>query len=125
MTIWLLASGINGVLRWLAAIFSAVIHYDLTENLIVAVSISLSSLAPGFFVFWFVLMVKTSSNTKERALFRCALRVGCILAIITALLARALLAGSFGKFSFEVASSIAIATITSIMLHYHCFKKIK
>ena len=75
-TIWILASLINGLLCGIFITLSSVMYFELIGNVLLVSICSLFFSAPGFFVFWLVLLFKISTHTTERALFRSALITG-------------------------------------------------
>src|SRR5664279_5519357 len=84
-TIWILTSLINGLLCGIFITLSSVMYFELIGNVLLVSICSLFFSAPGFFVFWLVLLFKISTHTTERALFRSALITGFILASISGL----------------------------------------
>ena len=85
-TIWVLASLINGLLCAISLSIIYNIYSELAAEIIGIALISLFFSAPGFFIFWLILVFKISTYTTERALFRSALITGFILASVTAFL---------------------------------------
>lgn len=123
-TIWLLSAFVNGLL---CGIFLAVTRHEPAEwpgNLIVILLISLFFSAPGFFIFWITMLVSFAKWVRERALFRIALCTGFILSLITATGCAGIFTSEFhNKYVFILL--INLSAITSIMLHFNHFKKIK
>jgi hypothetical protein len=123
-TIWILASFINAL--FYATWLSVIINYQsgLVVHTLIAFFVSLLFSAPGFFVFWIILLVKLSRGIYERALFRAALSTGFILATATALTCLELPARAFatGKYLFILFA--IISATSSIMIHFNHFKKI-
>ncbi len=123
-TIWLLSAFVNGLS---CGIFLAVTRHEPAEwpgNLIVIFLISLFFSAPGFFIFWITMLVSFAKWVRERALFRTALSTGFILALITAISSSGIFTDEFpNKYAFILL--ITLSAITSIMLHFNHFKKIK
>lgn len=124
-TMWLLACLINGLL---CGITLSIINNSYTEIVTGIIGIAFISLffsAPGFLIFWFILLLKIALNPKGAALFRSALIAGFILASVTAFLGAKMSLSEFFNYSSIPAVSILISAISSIMLHFKQFKKIK
>ena len=124
-TMWLLASSINGVL---CGISLSIIHQTFLEiawEIFGIFFISLFFAAPGFFAFWLVLILKFAGYTSERALFRSALIAGFIIASITALFGSKMVSSEFSGHSSIPAACIILSGMSSIMLHFRHFKKLK
>lgn len=124
-TIWLLACFINGLLCGIAL---SIVNNSYTEMMAAIIGIAFISLffaAPGFLIFWIILLLKILLGTKEAALFRSALIAGFIIASVTALLFPKMFSFEFDNYSSIPAASIILSAISSIMLHFKQFKKIK
>lgn len=124
-TIWLLASLINGLLCGITLSVVHNIYSEITADIIGIAFISLFFSAPGFLVFWFVLLIRILTDTKERALFRSALVTGFILASVTAFFCSKMFSSEFSNHFYIPAACIILSAISSIMLHFKHFKKIK
>lgn len=125
VTIWLLASLINGLLCSISISILYNVYDNIAADIFGIAFISLFFSAPGFFIFWIILLFEISTSTKERDLFRSALITGCILAVVTAYFGSKLFASEFSNHPTIPAASIIISAITSIMFHFKYFKKIK
>ncbi|HEY5408676.1 MAG TPA: hypothetical protein VIJ92_16390 [Ginsengibacter sp.] len=124
-TIWLLASLINALLCGIFITLSNGMYFEFIGNILLVFICSLFFSAPGFFVFWVVLLFKISTYTTERALFRSALITGFILASITGLFGSKFFSSKFDNDSIIVAACVILSAMSSIMLHFKHFKKIK
>ena len=124
-TIWILASFINGVLCGIFITLSNAMYSDLIGNILLVSFFSLFFSAPGFFVFWLVLLFKMSIDTTERALFRAALITGFILSSITGLFGSGIYSSVFDYHSIVIATCVILSAMSSIMSHFKHFKKIK
>lgn len=124
-TMWLLASLINGLL---CAIYLSMINHtylQVASDIIFIFFVSLFFSVPGFFTLWIILLILISKYIVERALFRAALRAGMILSAATALCAFKMLSSEFYYYPVVPALCINMSAITSILLHFKHFKKIK
>ncbi len=124
-TIWILASFINGLFCGIFITLSNVVYFELFGNIILVFICSLFFSAPGFFVFWLILLFKISTYTTERALFRSALITGFILASITGLFCSNIYSSVFDYHSIVIVACVIFSAVSSIMLHFKHFKKIK
>lgn len=124
-TIWLLASFINAILCGAALFFVSNTYDQLPGYVFLIVILSLFFSAPGFFIFWIVLLIKFSFHTTERVLFRSALTTGLVLSIVTAYPGSKMVASEFMGYALIPASCIVLSAMISIMLHFKYFKKIK
>ncbi len=124
-TIWILASIINGVLCGIFLTISNTKYFELIGNILLVCACSLFFSAPGFFVFWLVLLFKISTHTAERALFRSALITGLTLASITGLFCSNMYSSLFDYHSIVIVTCVIFSAMSSIMLHFKHFKKIK
>ncbi len=122
-TIWLLACLINGLLCGVYFSVCQDIYFGAAESILLAFILSLFFSTPGFFVFWIVLLLKISTYTTQRALFRSALITGFILALTTAIFCVKLISSEFDNYLL-IPASIVLSTLSSIMLHFRYFKKI-
>ena len=125
ITIWLLASLINGLLCGISLSIIYNNYNDITGEIIGIGFLSLLFSAPGFFIFWIVLILKISTHTVERALFRSALITGFILTSISGYVGAKMFSSEFDNYSAIPASCILLSAMTSIMFHFKYFKKIK
>lgn len=123
-TIWLLASLINGLLCGISLSVVHNIYSEITADIIGIAFISLFFSAPGFLVFWFILLVRILMDTKGRALFRSALVTGFILASITAFFSSKVFSSEFGYHFYIPFTCILLSAVSSIMLHFKHFKNI-
>jgi hypothetical protein len=124
-TIWVLASLINGLLCAISLSIIYNIYSELAGEIIGIAFISLFFSAPGFFIFWLILLFKISTYTTDRALFRSALTTGYILASVTAFFGSKMFSYEFDNHSLIPAACIILSAMSSIMLHFKHFKKIK
>jgi hypothetical protein len=125
LTIWLLASLINGFLCGISLSIIYTIYSKLAAEIVGVTFISLFFSAPDFFIFWLILLFKISTYTTERALFRSALITGFILASVTAYFGSKIFSYEFDNHSSIPAACIIISAMGSIMVHFKQFKKIK
>ena len=124
-TIWLKASLINGLLCGICFTIINLNYAEIISYIIMIFFLSLFFSVPGFFVFWIILLFKFSTSTTERALFRSALITGFILASVTAYLGSKMFSSEFDNHSFIPAACIILSAMSSTMLHFKHFKKIK
>lgn len=124
-TIWLLTSFINGILCGVALFFLNHTYDQLPGDICLIFIVSLFFSAPGFFIFWIVLLLKFFFYTIERALFRSALITGLILSFVTAYPGSKIFASEFMGYALIPASCIVLSAMISIILHFKYFKKIK
>jgi hypothetical protein len=124
-TIWILASLINGLLCSIFITLSNAVYFELIGNMLLVFIFSLFFSAPGFFIFWLILLFKISTYTTERALFRSALITGFVLASVTAFFGSKIFLSEFDNHSFIPAICIILSAMSSIMLHFKHFKKIR
>lgn len=124
-TIWILASLINSLLLGSALSLGNNIYFEFAENVLPIFAFSLFFSAPEFFIFWIVLLTKISTCTNGRALFRSALITGFILASATAFFGSKMFSSQFGNHFYMPAACIILSVMSSIMLHFKHFKKIK
>ena len=124
-TIWLLTSFINGLLCGPVLFFVNNTNDQLPGDVFLVFALSLIFSVPGFFIFWMILLIKFFFHTTERSLFRSALITGLILSSITAYPGSRMVASEFMGYAIIPASCIILSAITSIMLHFKYFKKIK
>ena len=123
-TIWILASFINGLFY---GIYEASINHIFNAfpvGILVVFFISLFFSAPGFFIFWIILMGKLGRGIYERALFRAALSTGFLLAATTAIVCLELLKSEFSTDKYAVVPFTVLSSTTSIMMHFNHFKRI-
>ncbi|MEO8766163.1 MAG: hypothetical protein ABI416_17810 [Ginsengibacter sp.] len=94
-TTWSLAAFINALLC--GSYVSIREHYpkELVSNTLLSFFASLLFFAPGFFVFWIVLILKLSNGVFAKTLFRAALSTGFFLAAATAILFGGVFRGEF------------------------------
>jgi hypothetical protein len=124
-TIWLMASLINGLICSISLSIFNNIYSEIVAEIIIIAFVSLFFSAPGFFIFWLILLFKISTYTTERALFRSALITGFILASVTAFFGSKMVSSEFDNHSSIPATCIILSAMSSIMLHFKHFKKIK
>lgn len=121
-TIWIMASIINGLL---CGIYFAICDGEYAPVLLGIVSAGVCSLffsVPGIFIFWVIMLLMIGRKLHGRALFRAALSTGMLLASATAFL----FAGMVSRYQVPVISSfIILSAITSIMMHFTRFKKMR
>jgi len=123
-TIWVLASFINGLL---CAVYEASMNHmsnAFPVGILVVFFISLFFSAPGFFIFWIILLTKLVNGIYERALFRTALSTGFPLAAATAIISLELLKPDFSTHKYVFILFAILSSMTSIMVHFNHFKKI-
>ncbi|MEO8111059.1 MAG: hypothetical protein ABI594_13535 [Ginsengibacter sp.] len=122
-TVWLLAAFVNGLL---CGIFLAITEHHPSAwagYLIGIFFISLFFSAPGFFIFWIIMMVTFAKWTRERALFRTALSTGFILSATTGICCSEIFSYEFHE-KYVLVLLIILSAITSVMLHFKHFIKI-
>lgn len=124
-TMWLLASGINALLCGIGLSLIKPFYGEAAGDIILIFIVSLFFSAPGFFVFWIVLLFKIATHTTERALFRSALITAFILACATAYFGARIFSGEFYNHASIPATCVIISSLSSILLHFKHFKKIK
>jgi hypothetical protein len=78
--------------------------------------------APGFFLFWLIMLAMISNEFYGRRLFRAALSTGFILSGATAYFSLNLLSDTK---VLLIPIFIILSAITSIMMHFNLFKKIR
>lgn len=123
-TIWLLASFINALFCATWRGLNNHVSNEIPGDALFTFFISLFFSAPGFFVFWIILLVKLSKGIYERALFRAALSTGFLLATATAMAFLGLLESEFSTGKYVVILFIILSSMISIMMHFNQFKKI-
>lgn len=123
-TIWILASFINGLLCGIYKASMNHISNGFPVGILVVFFISLFFSAPGFFVFWIILLGKLGKGIYERALFRAALSTGFLLAAATAIVCTELLKSEFSTNKYVLILFAILSSMTSIMIHFNHFKKI-
>ncbi len=124
-TTWILSSVINGLM---CGIFIAIATHQFhkpAEFIIVIFFFSMLFSAPGFFIFWIILLIGFANSIQQRALFRTALSAGFVLAAITAVISSKLIRQEFPSINYVIMFLIILSAITSIMMHFKHFKKIK
>ncbi|MEP6947742.1 MAG: hypothetical protein ABI863_00645 [Ginsengibacter sp.] len=122
--IWLLASFINAFLcaGWRG--LNNHISNEVPGDALFIFFISLFFSAPGFFIFWIILLVKLAKGIYERALFRAPLSTGFLLATATAIICLGLIKSEFSTDKYVVILFIISSSMISIMMHFNQFKKI-
>ena len=123
-TIWILTSVINGTLWAFYISFSKDVFGNLAGDALLIFSASLFFSAPGFFIFWIILLIKLGNGTYERALFRAALSTGFILAVLFGLIGLVIFGPQFLPDKYVGILFPVVSAITSIMIHFSYFKKI-
>jgi hypothetical protein len=124
-TIWLLAAFLNGLLAGIAISIISNEYYHVAENCIAVGILSLVFSAPGFFIFWLVLLFRAARHDRERELFRVALSAGFILSALTAACAYGLLFWLAENDTCVLVLIIILSTLLSIMIHFKIFKNLK
>jgi hypothetical protein len=123
-TIWILASFINGLLYGIYKASMNHISNAFPVGILVIFFISLFFSAPGFFIFWIILLGKLGKGIYERALFRAALSTGFLLAAATAIVCLELLKSAFSTDKYVLILFAILSSMSSIMIHFNHFKKI-
>lgn len=123
-TIWVLTSFINGLLCTTYRASVSHISHEVPLDILFIFFLSLFFSAPGFFIFWIILLVKLGRGMYERALFRAALSTGFLLAAATAIVCLELLKSEFSTGKYVVVLFAILSSTTSIMIHFNHFKKI-
>jgi hypothetical protein len=124
-TIWILTSLINGLLCGAYVSITIRNHEDFLFNTICSLFISLLFSAPGFFIFWIVLLLKVAAKTYGRALFRAALSTGFLLATATAIICSQFFNPEFpGNRYVWILLFAILSAMSGIMMHFNHFKKI-
>jgi len=121
ITIWIMAALVNGIL---CGIYLGIIEYENGPFGLWIFLVFLCSLffaAPGFFIFWVVMLRMITRKKFGRSLFRSALSSGIITACATAFLSKEVFKQA-GELTISL--FILLSTITSIMMHFKQLKKI-
>jgi hypothetical protein len=121
---WLLASFNNALLCSAYISVSGQYPGELPEGTVLIFFSSLFFSAPGFFIFWAVLLIKLGGNMYGRDLFRVALATGFTLAATTAIICSQLLKSLFPANRYVLILFAILSAIASIMMHFNYFKKI-
>jgi hypothetical protein len=125
ITIWLCACLINAMLCGIALVFLNDMYLEVIGDIFLIFMLSLFFSAPGFFIFWVILLIKFCFYITGRTLFRSALITGFVLSSVTAYFGSKIFASEFMGYALIPASCIIFSAISSIMLHFKYFKKIK
>jgi hypothetical protein len=125
ITIWLCACLINAMLCGIALFFVNGMYLEIIGDIFLIFVLSLFFSAPGFFIFWVILLIKFCFYITDRALFRSALITGFVLSSVTAYFGSKIFASEFMGYASIPASCIILSAVSSIMLHFKYFKKIK
>jgi hypothetical protein len=124
-TIWLLTAFINGLLAGITISIIGREYDQVAGNCILAGILSLVFSAPGFFIFWLVLLFRAARHDRERELFRAALTAGFILSAATATCAYGLLFSEVKNYAFVLILVIILSSLISIIMHFKHFKNLK
>jgi hypothetical protein len=124
-TIWLLTAFLNGLLTGIAISIMGREYNQVVVNCILTGILSLVFSAPGFFIFWLVLLFRAARHNRERELFRAALSAGFILSAVTATCAYDLLFSMVKNDAYVLVLTIILSSLTSIMIHFKTFKNLK
>ncbi len=122
-TLWVLSSIFNGLIC--GSFLSLRDSYSGFGHVFFIFFLSLIFAAPGFFIFWIIMLTKLQAHVYERALFRAALSTGFILSIATVLICRTMYESMHQQANYVFSLSIIISAEASIMLHFRSFKQIK
>lgn len=124
-TIWLLAAFLNGLLAGITISIISNEYYHVAENCFAVGILSLVFSAPGFFIFWLILLFRAARHDRQRELFRAALSAGFILSALTAACAYHLLSCLVKNAACVLVLIIILSTLISIMIHFKIFKNLK
>ena len=119
-TIWIMASLINGLLCGIYLSLSGNESDSVFAMVFISIICSLFFSAPGFFVFWIIMLMSINKKLYGRSLFRAALSAAIILSGCTAFFTFNLLGFLKGP---AISLFIILSAITSIMMHFNGFKK--
>ena len=94
-TAWILCAIINGLLCGTYMYLATSYFSEWPGEILLVFFFSLFFSAPGFFIFWIVLLISFARWIEERALFRVALSTGFVLSLITGVLGSNMLKSEF------------------------------
>ncbi len=124
-TTWMLCAMINGLLSGTYMFFANHYFGEWPADILIIFFLSLFFSAPGFFIFWIVLLISFARWNEERALFRIALSAGFALALITGIAGSVIFKNEFPNGEYLVILFVILSAMTSIIMHFNHFKKIK
>ncbi len=124
-TIWMLCALINSLACGTYIVFTSYHFNEWLGNIIFIFFLSLFFSAPGFFIFWCVLIISFAKWIEQRALFRVALSTGFILALITGIISSSLFKHEFPAGEYMIVLFVMLSAMISIIKHFNHFKKIK
>ncbi len=124
-TAWILCAIINGLLCGTYMYLATSYFSEWPGEILLVFFFSLFFSAPGFFIFWIVLLISFARWIEERALFRVALSTGFALSLITGFLGSNMFKSEFPNSKYLFVFFVILSAITGIMMHFNHFKKIK
>jgi hypothetical protein len=124
-TTWLVFAIINGFLTGIFITITRHLPYDWALFIVIAFFISLLFSSPGFFIFWIILLISFANHIQQRTLFRHALSAGFVLSSIEAIACSNIFLEHFSSNKYILILLVIVSCITSIMMHFNYFKKIK
>ena len=124
-TTWMLCAMINGLLSGTYMFFANHHFGEWPSVILIIFFLSLFFSAPGFFIFWIVLLISFARWNEERALFRIALSTGFSLGLITGILCSKIFKNEFPKGEYLLVVFVILSAMTGIIMHFNHFKIIK
>ena len=124
-TTWLVFAMVNGFLTGIFITITRHNPYDCALFIVIGFFISLLFSTPGFFIFWIILLISFANHNQQRALFRHALSAGFVLSSTAAIACSHIFLQHFSSYKYILILLVIVSCITSIMIHFNYFKKIK
>lgn len=124
-TTWILCAFINGLF---CAAFMCLIDKPFSEFFaILALTFIASSVfsAPGCFILWIILLTAFADKCQDRALFRLAVAVSFIIAVITSIISFSALHLQLSRSENFLFVFPVVSAVMTILMHFNQFKKIK